>query len=188
MASRSAFGTGSPAKKRAGDPARFFCTDTRGRCRFGGHTLVDALPFCHLRLSAIKPTRYGFQGDPKTLGDHIGKRRFTLRLRQRDVAVTLGVNRDTVRNWEADRSVPATRFRPTLIRFLGYDPRPKPNGFAKLLAYSREAMGLSQEGLARHLGTDESTVNDWEMGAHSPNRISRLKLRSVVPGSASWKD
>jgi DNA-binding XRE family transcriptional regulator len=82
------------------------------------HKDIPALPFTRLQLSAIKPTRYPFRTNPKTLGDQLRNRRLALGLRQGDVAESLGVTRDTIRNWEADRVPPAKRYSDKIRRFL----------------------------------------------------------------------
>ena len=58
----------------------------------------------------MKPTRYGFRREPKTLDDRIRNRRMTVGLRQQDLATTLRVNRDTLRNWGANRVLPVARY------------------------------------------------------------------------------
>ena len=64
----------------------------------------------------------GYPRDPKTIGDHIKKRRHELQMRQIDVALHLGVDEYTVCNWENNKTTPAVRFMPHIMRFLGYDP------------------------------------------------------------------
>jgi transcriptional regulator with XRE-family HTH domain len=56
-----------------------------------------------------------------TLGDHIRKRRLDLGLRQRGVATQLGVNVNTLPNWEKHHSSPQLYLIPRVIAFLGYD-------------------------------------------------------------------
>ncbi|MBI4410044.1 MAG: helix-turn-helix transcriptional regulator [Gemmatimonadetes bacterium] len=57
-----------------------------------------------------------------SIGDHVRKRRLDLGLRQKDLARRLGVNVNTVTNWEVGRSTPALWHVPGIIRFLGYEP------------------------------------------------------------------
>jgi hypothetical protein len=57
-----------------------------------------ALPFCNLRLKAEKPR---CKTDPQkvlTHGDAIQKRRMDLGLRQKDVALIIGCDTDTITN------------------------------------------------------------------------------------------
>jgi DNA-binding XRE family transcriptional regulator len=49
-----------------------------------------------------------------------------LELLQRDVADRIGVTQFTILNWEKGRTTPSISAFPGIIRFLGYDPFPKP--------------------------------------------------------------
>jgi transcriptional regulator with XRE-family HTH domain len=97
-------------------------------------------------------------------GDHIRKRRLDLGLRQKDVARQIGVNKDTIHNWETNRTAPEVRLIPHIIDFLGYVPYDPTWSFGHWLRAVRSALGLSQEQLARRAGLDESTVAKWEKG------------------------
>ncbi len=153
---------------------------TSARVHLLFHKDIDALPFCHLRLSVIKPTPYGFRGQPKTLGDHIRKCRLELGLPQRDVARNFAVTVATLRNWERNRTRPIARYLPRVIRFLGYDPRSAPKTLAEKLLYYKESLGLTQRTLAGKLGIDESTLTGWCAGRHAPSRRSQLKATRAL--------
>jgi DNA-binding XRE family transcriptional regulator len=58
---------------------------------------------------------------PRTVGDHILKRRLALKMLQRDVAEQLGVDKTSIFNWEANTSAPEIRYMPVIIDFLGYN-------------------------------------------------------------------
>jgi len=105
---------------------------------------MAALPFCHLRLRAEKPKPVAYPREPKTLGDHLRKRRLDLGLLQKEAAAKLGVDVKTVTNWERQRTQPKIRFLPPIFRFLGGDPRPLPMSFSERLRAARTALGLSQ--------------------------------------------
>jgi DNA-binding transcriptional regulator YiaG len=90
------------------------------------------MPCCHLKLASRKPRflRYfrtitGYTDSPKSLSEHLRKRRIDLCLLQKDVANLLGVALTTYRNWETLQSQPSTNAWPRLIQFLGYEPRAK---------------------------------------------------------------
>ena len=66
-----------------------------------------ALPFCHPQIKVLhRPypdywiTTQISPGTPRTIGDHIRKRRLTAHILQKDLARQLGVNIETLKNWE----------------------------------------------------------------------------------------
>ena len=120
------------------------------------------MQFAPITLKALKPKETDFE--PKTLGEHVRKRRLELRLTQKEAAERLGVNFWTVLNWEKDHTEPPIESMPPIIRFLGYDPFPEPKGLAQRLLAKRRAMGWSIREAARQLGVDQGTWGDWEQG------------------------
>ena len=80
------------------------------------------MPCCRWTLKAQRPPPPAYPKEIKKLGDHTRKRRLDLGLRQRDVARQIGVNKDTIYNWETNRTAPEVRFIPGIIHFLGYAP------------------------------------------------------------------
>jgi transcriptional regulator with XRE-family HTH domain len=151
------------------------------------------LPFCQLRISAQIPPGRGYPLTLQTLGDHLKKRRLDLRLRQMDVAEQIGVHQGTYEKWEQGTThEPEVRFFPAIVRFLGYDPSPAVSSedLGLRLKAARRARGLSQESLARLLGVDESTVQEWEAGkrrrrARRVVRVVEEFLRGQGPGGDS---
>jgi DNA-binding XRE family transcriptional regulator len=77
-----------------------------------------------LRLKAPKPKDHDFE--PSSLSQYVRKRRLILRRKQAEVATHLGVTRDTVRNWEKERTEPAAALVPAIVDFLGYAPFAEP--------------------------------------------------------------
>jgi len=73
-------------------------------------------------LKCLKPKDTDFE--PKTLGEHVRRRRLELRLSQRQAAHRLRVNPWTVLNWEKGHTEPPIEAVPAIVRFLGYDPFP----------------------------------------------------------------
>jgi DNA-binding transcriptional regulator YiaG len=59
-----------------------------------------------------------------TLGDHLRRRRLTLKLPQEQAAQQLGVGRASLRHWEQDRQKPGAASLPAIVKFLGYNPIP----------------------------------------------------------------
>jgi transcriptional regulator with XRE-family HTH domain len=103
-----------------------------------------------------------------------------LGLLQREVAAQIGVNKDTIYNWETNRTNPELRLIPHIIDFLGYVPYDPSWSFGERLRTIRSALGLSQEQLAKRAGLDESTIATWEMGRHRPIRRKRHNLLKFV--------
>jgi DNA-binding transcriptional regulator YiaG len=61
--------------------------------------------------------------EPKTLGEHVRRRRLQLHLFQADLAKLFGVDIASVRNWEQGVFEPAKAIEPRIIAWLGYDPK-----------------------------------------------------------------
>jgi DNA-binding transcriptional regulator YiaG len=85
-------------------------------------TVKDALLFCKSEQSSEKSKPKGYPLEPKTLGEHIRKRRMDLKLFQHQVAEQLGVDKCTIHNWERNFSSPDPRLVPGIIEFLGTVP------------------------------------------------------------------
>ncbi len=104
----------------------------------------------------------------ETIGDHLLRRRLTLKLLQRQAAERIGVDKTSFRNWETNRSKPQVKYMPAIIRFLGYNPLPPSNGWADRLVQARTALGMSQKEAARQVGVDQCTLARWERGEREP--------------------
>ena len=121
--------------------------------------------------------------EPKTVGDHIRKKRFSLKLLQRQVAETLGVDKACIYNWESNRSKPAVRHMPAIARFLGYDPLPEPESWAERLIHFRTSLGLKQRDFADRLGVDPCTLARWERGEREPTGSFEASVIRVLTAS-----
>lgn len=124
-------------------------------------------------MSKPKPPCY--PAAPKTLGEHLRKRRLDLGLRQEDVAPLLGVKTATVTKWESGLNPVSGAYLRVLIRFLGYDPVPEVTSLPERLRAARRSLGISQRELARRLGFDVKTVRKWEAG-----RVERFYPRTTA--------
>jgi transcriptional regulator with XRE-family HTH domain len=138
------------------------------------------LPFCHAELRAAKPKRECYPKQISTLGSHIRSRRLDLGLFQSDVAEQIGVDATTICTWESNASLPAIRYVPAILDFLGYDPLPPAKTLAERLVTARKVLGLSQRGLAQLLGVDPATLQSWEAGEHKPTRASVEKVERFL--------
>jgi len=123
---------------------------------------------------------YGYPEYPATVGQHIRKKRMDVALSQVGLARKWGVNIQTIRNWEVGRHDPAYRFMPRVMTFLGYDPCPSDSSHASWLKAYRRAHGLTQRQMAKRLGVDQSTVEDWEKGLHEPMGRAAVRLQRLI--------
>jgi DNA-binding transcriptional regulator YiaG len=114
-----------------------------------------------------------YPAELNSLGDHLRKRRLDLGLFQKEVANQIGVNKDTMKNWKNNATCPALPYIPQIIKFLGYCPYDPTLSFPQKLKTWREALGLSQDQLARVLGMDKGTIQKWEARKHIPMKRSR---------------
>lgn len=140
-----------------------------------GHRRRVALPFCHITLSASKPTK--LPTVLNTTGDHIRKRRFELGLFQRQVAELLGVDECTVTNWEKHRTKQQLRLIPKIIEFLGYNPLGQdPENIGERVFQYRKCCGVSQKELAKRIGIDATTLSRLEKnkGRMFPSVLKKL--------------
>jgi DNA-binding XRE family transcriptional regulator len=87
----------------------------------------------------------------------------------------LGIDDESICQWEVGHSHPKPYLIPRVIEFLGYAPWIAPATFGEWLVMSRRADGLSRKRFAKRLGVDESTVFRWESGRGRPG--SRLLAR-----------
>ncbi|MBE0657624.1 MAG: recombinase family protein [Bryobacteraceae bacterium] len=127
------------------------------------HPLMIVLPQVHVHGTVVRiPT------DPKTVGDHLRRRRLELKLLQRDVAARIGADESSVFNWEANRGQPQLRYMPVVIGFLGYNPLPEAPDIAGQLVRHRTSLGLTQKEAAQRIGVDPSTLARWERGEREP--------------------
>ena len=89
-----------------------------------------------LRLKAPKPKETDFE--PRTLGEHIRKRRLILKISKGEAGGRLGVTPETLQHWEKDQTQPSIACIPAVLGFLGYDPFPEPRSIPdQLLAKCR---------------------------------------------------
>ncbi len=115
-----------------------------------------------------------------TLGDHLLRRRLTLKLPQRQVAEQIGVKECSISNWEKDRTKPDLEHMPGIIRFLGYNPLPQLDSLPDRLVQSRTALGISQKEAAQQLGVDPCTLARWERGERAPTGAFLSRVRRFL--------
>jgi transcriptional regulator with XRE-family HTH domain len=138
------------------------------------------LPFVPLSLKYIR--RKGNSEHPKTLGEHLLKRRLERGMTQKQVATIIGVTTDTYLNWEKDRTAPVVRYYPKILRVLGYDPFPPSTTLADRLRRRRLELGLTLDAAAKLAGVDEGTFRRWERGERRPHVSGRALSSFLDPG------
>jgi transcriptional regulator with XRE-family HTH domain len=133
-----------------------------------------------VRLKALKCKETDFE--PRTLGEHLKKRRLILKLYQRDLAKYLDVTPDTILNWEKDRSAPPIGAMPRIVEFLGYDPfpLPAPTTLTERMRAARRIKGWSMRKAAQVCGVDGSTWLGWERMGTVPWKRYRLKVEALL--------
>lgn len=122
------------------------------------------MPFCRWRLQARPPRPPGYPEEPRTLGEHLRKRRIDRGETQREAARQVGVHPATFHNWEKAFREPGVGRWPAIPAYLCYDPSPEPASLAARIRARRCQEGLSQRELGRRLGLDPGTVGAWERG------------------------
>ena len=115
--------------------------------------------------------------NPTTLGEKLRNKRLELSLLQKDVAGIIGVSEDTITYWENERATPQVHLYPKVIEFLDYFPFEVDTSTlgGKIKKY-RFLHGISQEGLAKKLGVNESSVFHYENGKHKPLLVTLKKM------------
>jgi transcriptional regulator with XRE-family HTH domain len=173
-------GAGKGRKTTAGLPLDFLgCTPPSCWRHLSSRT--PALPFCHSTLTASRPHSPTYPRELRTLGDHLRKKRLDLGMLQKEVAKTLGVDKDSVYYWETNRYEPSLRSIPKIVQFLGYVPYDTSSmALGERIVTLRRCLGLSREDLAERLGVDESTLRDWERGKRRPLKRNMEKLNEVL--------
>ncbi len=138
------------------------------------------MPFCHLALTGPKPPPPGYPGAPKTIGDHLRKRRLDLGLTQGEVAELMGVHPSTIGVWERSQRRAPFRYGARITRFLGYAPLPPGRALAGRLRFYRWAYGLTQDQLGEALGVKRGTIGRWEQRRGLPRKDLGPRVETLL--------
>jgi transcriptional regulator with XRE-family HTH domain len=146
------------------------------------------LPFCRdvpLTLKALRPKDYS--ETPRTLGEHLKKRRRELGLLQREAAAQTGILTETFANWENGKTEPAAAHFWPVMEFLGYDPTVAPKTLAERVEAKRRMLGITFEQAAKYLGWDPGSLTRYLNGtwALSPTRADKLESFLALDGKAA---
>jgi transcriptional regulator with XRE-family HTH domain len=144
------------------------------------------LPHVPLTLKWVRPKVY--PEHPKTLGEHLLKRRVESGKTQQQVALQLLASTETYLLWEKDRAEPSTRYYPAIFAFLGYDPFPPPATLGERIAARRRELGLPIKRAAKLLGVDEGTFSRWESADRLPRapRQKAERFLAMMPTCGSF--
>jgi len=86
-------------------------------------------------------------------------------LTQKQAGERMGVDANTVLNWEKCKTIPLPKDWPNIASFLESDDVfPLATTIAEKLRVARLRKGWSRKVAAKELGVDESTLRDWEGG------------------------
>ncbi len=125
----------------------------------------------------------GYPDSPKTLGEHLRKRRLDLGETQEQAASRFGVTFTSYNGWEADRIAPKVWHWPKVIEFLGHDPNPAPTTFDEALTSLQRRHGLPREMLAVRIGIERKTLFNWIAGRTEPcQKAIRQIIHSQIDG------
>lgn len=124
----------------------------------------------------------GYPLEPRSLGEHIRKRRLDLGLLQAEVAAEIGVTESTVWNWEHGTE-PELRHIPAALAFLGYVPWEEPEDPVGRLAYFKKVNGLSFVRLGATIGRDPEQLEDWLSGRVKPCKENVEAILSFLESS-----
>lgn len=131
-------------------------------------------------LIASKPLNLAYPTNPKTIGEHIKKKRMDLGLMQKDIAKIIGVTKGTISYWEATDNPLRVKSYPGIIRFLGYIPFEIGDSPAEQLLGYRRILGLTHKGVAEKWGVDRGSIERWESGAIPRNEQFREGIANVA--------
>lgn len=124
-----------------------------------------------------------YDRSPRTLGQHLRKRRLQLGLLQKEVANDLRIGLWTYITWETDKANPVISQWPGIIAFLGYDPHSKPNSLPEMLFCARRQRGLTLRQMAARLNVNLSTYERWEQGKGRPTAERLDRVIDLIRGN-----
>src|SRR5262245_1891444 len=159
------------------------------------------LPFCmrtvdvpRKHISSVWTRSFPDSKQPKTIGQHLRKRRFILGLRQSQAVHKLRVSKRTLSLWECDKVYPVWKFHRRIVGYLGYDPfascglrDPYSNESPVVAFLARGAIGerirmrrlelkLTAQHCAKKLRVSVKTLHAWETGRQQPGRSVAKQL------------
>ncbi len=150
---------------------------------------MDTLPIFRVAIRAPlrclglheKKTK-GYPVAPKSLAEHLRRRRLDLGLTQEQAGARFGISFTAYNGWEGSRVSPGIGKWPLIFDFLGYDPSPpRCDTFAAAVSALRRRLGLDKHHFAKRVGVDVKSVRNWESGKTTPFRKVRNVLMQLGP-------
>jgi len=157
-------------------------------------------------ISPVWTRSYPVSKEPKSIGEHLRKRRFELGMRQAEAASKLGVSCLTLSLWECDRVYPTWRKQATIVAYLGYNPFTNPalgapgsnesSGVAILSENQPKTLGESvlkrrielrktRKQCAMDIGVSVKTLWSIETDRRQPTDSVRAKLEKILGAAIS---
>jgi len=142
---------------------------------------MDALPSVNFRGTFKRTDFLRYPRQPKTIADHIKKRRMDLSLSQSKLGRIFNVSKDCVNNWENGKNTPLISFYPRIISFIGYNPFlvENPSLGNAIFAYRCEH-GVSAKKLGIAIGIAGCTVLAIERNKCTPDEETLLKIKAII--------
>lgn len=110
-------------------------------------------------------------------------------LTRAQLAVRVGVTRNTIHRWEEYNCAPQPRYLTMLAEAFDLEPEEldayvprqgEDDGIGARLRRVRFQLGLTQTALASKLEVSQSTVSSWEQGIRTPNRGSTAAINKFL--------
>jgi DNA-binding XRE family transcriptional regulator len=116
---------------------------------------------------------------PKTLADHLQRKRNEWGLHQREAADRMAVSEWTYANWENGRTTPGAIVYRRIVEFLGYY-HPTLRTLDNRLRKISRCRGLTSRQAARLVDVDHETFLKWERGVWTPTVRTRARLDNFL--------
>lgn len=136
--------------------------------------------------TAQRPKNTAYPKKLNSLGDHIRKRRLDLDLEQKDVGKIIKTDKQTIWNWENNKSKPEIKYYPAIMDFLGYCPYVGPQSWGDKLKFHRIYQGLTIKQVSKIVCSDPTSVARWEKRKEPPvwktqrEKVERFMTRSSI--------
>ena len=148
---------------------------------YSSHRDIHALPFWNMTVTYRIPLNSIELNETSSIGLHIKKKRLDLKLRQKDVALMVGVTEECIMYWETDFAKPQIQHAPKIIKFLGYNPYVmETETLGGKVKNHRLLHGLSHKKMGGIVGVDGATISTWETGKFTPDGANLTRLKEIL--------